>query len=534
MEPKKLKRKDKDKRRTTQPSEGTSTSSREARALARDKVRTEARDKNRSKLREAQGSRNLHSISEAQGSRNLHSIQDDISLDEANLATLFGNLTVSDEIVNMDQEEAKVKATELNLKWGAIKLNLDSHMESVEELMNTDASARAVLEEKLILEQWLADLELICDEYPTPLAAIPPLDPLFATSKQNLTACIVLGVRVKAKIGGCEYYLADNGAPPAVAAGAADPDNYDSRQLDKITVEGFEGESADYLKWKGATVDLLAGRMTDPIRVKRIVGALSGPAAIYVGKHGDHLKTSELLWAYLDRRYCNNWQINLEVVNDLVNLIKTPLTSVGALLQMPDKFNGLVNTIKTRNLDMEQLLQTMMFTLMPLDMRNEIVNKARIFYPQNQAFTWTEVSTQIFNVVSDYSQKCGQQDPVDTITFGKVCVVGATAPKPRQRRRQNTGVNVPKRGNLKLHLLQDPKTKPQSCIFCGGDHYFDKCTTTSLQTRKEKLFNLHRCPICLFDHNTYNLYKHDCSNVLVKCSCGCSKPSHLCPKSYTA
>lgn len=156
----------------------------------------------------------------------------DDSLGELDLANFFYCLAVSDEIVNMDQEEAKIKAAELNLNWAAIKLNLDTHMESVEDMMNADASARAVLEEKMVLEQWLADLDLVCDEYPAVLSVIPPLDPLYVQSKQNATACAVLGVRARAKIGGCEYYLVDKGAPPAGAAGGGDQANYDSRQLD--------------------------------------------------------------------------------------------------------------------------------------------------------------------------------------------------------------------------------------------------------------------------------------------------------------
>lgn len=279
--------------------------------------------------------------------------------------------------------------------------------------------------------------------------------------------------------------------------------------------------------------------MTDPIRVKRIVDALSGRAATYVGKHGDHLKTSELLWAYLDHRYCNNWQINLEVVNDLVNLIKTPLTSVGALMEMPDKFNGLVNTIKTRNLDMDQVLQTMMFNLMPLDMKNEIVSKARVFYPQNQAFTWNEVSAQIFTVVSDYERQYAQNDPIDTMVFGKSCIIGS---KPSKARRRNSTWNsgggnnhqnlrVPRLAELDLHLLQDVD-KNEPCIFCGGDHQFVKCNNSSLKAREEKLHALYRCPHCLFDHRSYNLYRNECSTLTLKCSCGCDEPSHLCTKSF--
>ena len=309
------------------------------------------------------------------------------------------------------------RAAEANQDLNVILGIIYEHLDTVEQYMVDDLDARALLHEKAALSLWLAKLEeskLTLDEIRPLLEEVNAL----VTLKADLLSCARTIIIVTAKITECQWYITNKGAPQAGALGGDGNANYDVKQLCKMELSDFDGNAMKYKKWRKETKDLLAGNMSDAIRVKRIVDCLTKDAKLYVGDAGKHLDGSLLLWAYLDKRYQDDWQINLSVVSGLVNLIQTPLTTVGSIVELPDTFHNAVTAIESRELTTEQILQTVMFAIMPIDIKNEIINRVRVLHPDKKAFTWDEVSPSIYQINTDFDNKYQRKDPLDMIVFG--------------------------------------------------------------------------------------------------------------------
>ena len=422
--------------------------------------------------------------------------------------------------------DAVSDAAEVHLELMQASAIIVEHMDAVEAAMEGNEEARIVLREKSALTQWLAKGEEIQFKLNEIKPLLMPEAAALVTLKADVLSCVKTIIKLRAKITECDFYITQKGVhpQPGLHAGGA---NYDVKQLSKIELSEYDGNPLKYKKWSKETQDLLAGDMLDAIRVKRIVDCLTGDAKLYVGDAGNHLESSALLWAYLDKRYKDDWQINLSVVGNLVNIIQKPLTTVGSIVQLPDTFHNCVTAIEARGLSIDQLLQTIMFAIMPIDIKNEVINRVRVIYPDNKSFTWDEVSASIYQINSDFDLKYNRTDPLDMIAFGNKSIVSPRCPPPRHiNRHVNKDKQKFKDSNKDPKRDTTNKAVTKICLFCLRDHDADQCENVLTKAERIKLLkSAYRCTECTLVHE-----KADSCNpkLCADSKCNCKLPSHFC------
>ncbi|CAL4060707.1 unnamed protein product, partial [Meganyctiphanes norvegica] len=204
-------------------------------------------------------------------------------------------------------------------------------------------------------------------------------------------------LKIKARLSAAENFIslrrdrnrieAERVAAPEGAGAVVRTGNH----LTRLSMEPFDGDLTNYDEWQTNTKSLLRGISDESIKVRRIKDCLTGRAKLYVGHTGAHLMTESSLWSHLDYRYKDKWAGNLELSNQILALLRNPLTSIGDLVEFHDKFRNLDLMAEQKNYTREFFATSLFLAALPDTVRSDIVKAVTVDHPDKHLFLWSDL-----------------------------------------------------------------------------------------------------------------------------------------------
>ncbi|CAL4246172.1 unnamed protein product [Meganyctiphanes norvegica] len=424
-----------------------------------------------------------------------------------------------------ENDQGAINARSISSQW----LNhLENFVESYETLGTQLEEERVewqIHETVVLLKHWLGILPEQREEMHTIIAACPE-----GESKTNLAKYINdnyrYEMRITARLSAADNFIslrrdrnrveANRDAAPEGAGAVVRAGNH----LTRLSMEPFDGDLTNYEEWQTNTKSLLRGISDESIKVRRIKDCLTGRAKLYVGNTGAHLMTESSLWSHLDYRYKDKWAGNLEIANQILALLRNPLTTIGDLVEFHDKFRNLDLKAEQKNYSREFYATTLFLAALPDTIRSDIVKAVTVDYPDKHLFLWSDLGKHTHRLLEEIAKNHEMSDPIDHLVYSNFA---------HTARRE-----IPGKGSVKLDQKYSNKGN-NICLFCGMNHKATVCyKVNTINARKKKMQETPNvCFSCLLAHKgAHRSFStpSTCESNGGKC-CGVTEhPKYLCPK----
>ncbi|CAL4193546.1 unnamed protein product [Meganyctiphanes norvegica] len=426
-----------------------------------------------------------------------------------------------------ENNQGAVDARSVSSQWLNYLENFEEYYVTLGTQLAEEQVEWQIHETAVLLKHWLGILPIQREEMHIKHLACPD-----GESKTNLAKHINdnhrYEIKIKARLSAAENFIslrrdrnrieAERLAAPEGAGAVVRTGNH----LTRLSMEPFDGDLTDYETWQTNTKSLLLGISDESIKVRRMKDCLTGRAKLYVGHTGAHLMTESSLWAHLDYRYKDKWAGNLELSNQILALLRNPLTSIGDLVEFHDKFRNLDLMAEQKNLTREFFSTSLFLAALPDTVRSDIVKAVTVDFPDKHLFLWSDLGKHTHRILEEIGKNHEMSDPIDHLVYSNFA---------HTARRE-----IPKRGSVKLDQKSSNKgNNNNTCLFCGKFHKATYCYKfNTINARKNKLQETPNvCFSCLLSHKGAHrsfTTPSTCDSQAGKC-CGASNhPKYLCPK----
>ena len=272
---------------------------------------------------------------------------------------------------------------------------------------------------------------------------------------------------------------------------------YDGKS--KAAYAGFKDSFKYIIERTSVPKELWGGQLEDSLR---------GDALDYVGGRGLWHGKYEELWAILDDKYANRWNITTEAVSNFY-FKPLPEGSREAHLKWFYEMANDLRALVKLNLSVEQLGTSMILQMMRADYANEVRSSLKVNAGRaganKAAFSLTEMVSSVNDTLAvnhDPGQFCTARS---TLTLQTAAFPSAGSPAAGVT--SSTGDGTRGRGSSRRGRGgfrgrgRGRATGPVNCYVCPGTqgtgHMVKKCPYfKTVEARKQELIRQKRCPKC--------------------------------------